>query len=70
MRGLVRLRIFGSVLVVIGFFIILHWHMKTGVVLSLTGDIMSVPFFLKTRCYDVIALVFLLSIASVTKLMG
>ena len=70
MRALANLRIIGSILVVIGFFSILHWHMKTGVALSLAGDLMSVPFFLKTRCYDVIALVFLLTTASVTKLMG
>ncbi len=70
MRALANLRIFGSILVVVGFFSILHWHMRTGVALSLVGDLMSVPFFLKTRCYDVIALVFLLTTASVTKLMG
>jgi len=70
MKLLTNLRIIGSILVVIGYFTLLHIHSTTGIILHLTGDIISIPFFIKTRCWDIIVLVILLSSTSISKLAG
>jgi len=70
MRLLTNLRILGSAMVVLGYFLLLHVDTRTGVALHLTGDIISLPFFLKTKCYDIIVLVVLLSSTSISKLLA
>ena len=70
MKTLVNMRILGSVLVVIGYFTLLHIHTQVGVWMHLTGDVVSLPFFLRTKCYDIIVLVVLLSSTSISKLMA
>ena len=70
MKILENMRILGSVLVVVGYWILLHHHVITGVALHLTGDALSLPYFAKTKCYDVIILVVLLSSTSISKLMA
>jgi len=64
------MRILGSVLVVIGYWTLLHVHTQAGVWMHLTGDVLSLPFFAKAKCYDVIILVILLSSTSVSKLLS
>lgn len=61
-------RIVGSFLVVSAYFVILHVDVATGVVMNVIADSISIPYFIRTKSWDVvIMLVFLLSI-SISKL--
>jgi len=61
-------RIIGSFLVVSAYFVILHVDITTGVVMNFVADCISIPYFIRTKSWDVvIMLVFLLSI-SISKL--
>ncbi len=62
-------RIVGSFLVVSAYFVILHVNVTVGVFMQLIADAISVPFFIRTKSWDVvIMLAFLLAISS-TKLL-
>lgn len=64
-RNLIIARIFGSFLVVSAYFVILHVHVTTGVIMNLIADMISIPYFVKTKSWDVVVmLVFLLTISS------
>mgnify|MGYP003669548664 CR=1 FL=1 len=57
-------RIVGSVLVVLSFFIVVHVDTKVGAGLHLVADGISLPFFIRTRAFDVVVMMmFLLSIS-------
>jgi len=62
--NVVRLRIIGSALVIVAYFIVLHVNVLIGVGAHFVADLISVPYFIKTRSWDVvIMLVFLLCIS-------
>lgn len=62
-------RIVGSFLVVFAYFVILHVNVTIGVFMQFVADAISVPFFIRTKSWDVvIMLAFLLAISS-TKLL-
>lgn len=62
-------RIVGSFLVVFAYFVILHVNVTIGVFMQFVADAISVPFFIRTKSWDVvIMLTFLLAISS-TKLL-
>ena len=62
-------RIIGSFLVVSAYFVILHVNVTVGVFMQFIADAISVPFFIRTKSWDVvIMLAFLLAISS-TKLL-
>ncbi len=62
-------RIVGSFLVVSAYFVILHVNVTIGVFMQFIADAISVPFFIRTKSWDVvIMLTFLLAISS-TKLL-
>jgi len=64
----VPLRIIGSFLVITAYFVILHVNTIAGVAINLVADLISVPYFVRTKSWDVvIMLAFLLSI-SISKL--
>ena len=65
MVDLIRLRILGSCLVIIAYFIVLHVNVMVGVTTHLIADLISIPYFIKTKSWDVvIMLAFLLCISS------
>jgi len=58
-------RVLGSILVVSAYFVILHVNIMAGVVMNLIADCISIPYFIRTKSWDVvIMLVFLLAISS------
>jgi len=64
----VPMRIVGSFLVITAYFVILHVNTIAGVAINLVADLISVPYFVRTKSWDVvIMLAFLLSI-SISKL--
>ena len=61
-------RIIGSFLVVTAYFIILHVNLSLGVIMQFIGDAISVPFFIRTKSWDVVIMLTFLLIISSTKL--
>ena len=58
-------RAIGSFLVIISYFVILHVSATVGAMIMLTADAISVPYFIRTRSWDVVLmLTFLLCISS------
>ena len=58
------MRITGSILVITAYFVVLHINITIGVMLHFVADMISVPYFIRTKSWDVvIMLVFLLAIS-------
>ena len=47
-------RIIGSFLIVTAYFIILHVSATIGALMHLTANIISIPFFIRTKAHDVV----------------
>lgn len=63
------LRIIGSVGVIVAYFVILHISTVTGVLIHLVADIVSVPYFIRTKSWDVVIMMIFLATISFTKLL-
>ena len=58
-------RIIGSVLAIISYFIILHVSATLGAIMMLVSDAISMPYFIRTKSWDVVLMLsFLLFISS------
>jgi hypothetical protein len=65
----VPMRVLGSGLVIIAYFIILHINTTLGVVLQMVGDSISIPYFIRTNSWDVVIMVTFLLVISLTHLL-
>jgi hypothetical protein len=54
MSPLVYARIIGSSLIVLAYFVVLHVDVISGAVVHLIGTLMSIPFFITTKSWDVV----------------
>ena len=61
-------RILGSALVIVGYFVVLNVDVTVGVITNLIGDSISLPFFIRTKAWDVVVMISFLAIVSVSKL--
>lgn len=68
MKHDVPLRVLGSALVVFAYFYIVYIDVTVGVALSLTGDLLALPFFVRTCAWDVVGMISVLSFVSISKL--
>ena len=60
-----RMRIIGSGLVIAAYFITLHLDVVTGVIVHLTAMSISVPYFIKSKAWDVVIMMsFLMTIGT------
>lgn len=58
-----RMRVIGSGLVIAAYFITLHFDVVTGVIVHLTAMSISVPYFIKSKAWDVVIMMtFLMTI--------
>jgi hypothetical protein len=58
-------RIIGSALAIISYFIVLHVSTTLGAMMMLVADAISVPYFIRTKSWDVVLMLsFLLCISS------
>ena len=58
-------RILGSFLVISAYFVVLHINITVGAIMHFIADMISVPYFIRTKSWDiVIMLVFLLAIST------
>ena len=65
----VPMRVLGSGLVIVAYFIILHINTTVGVVLQLVGDSISIPYFVRTKSWDVVIMITFLLVISLTHLL-
>ena len=60
-----RLRVVGSGLIVAAYFITLHLDVVTGVIVHLTAMSISVPYFIRSKAWDVVIMMsFLMTIGT------
>ena len=64
----VSARILGSALVIVGYFVILHVNVLAGVIINLTADLLSLPYFIRTKTWDVVVMISFMSAVSLSKI--
>lgn len=65
MNLLQRMRVIGSGLVIAAYFITLHLDVVTGVIVHLTAMSVSIPYFVKSKAWDVVIMMsFLMTIGT------
>ena len=65
----VPMRVVGSVLVITAYFTILHINTTLGVVMQMVGDSISIPYFVRTKSWDVVIMVTFLLVISLSHLL-
>ncbi|QNI57501.1 putative membrane protein [Synechococcus sp. BIOS-U3-1] len=65
MNLLQRMRVVGSGLIIAAYFITLHFDVVTGVIIHLTAMSISIPYFIKSKAWDVVIMMsFLMTIGA------
>ena len=64
------MRIVGSIGVIVAYFVILNVNVLVGVIINFISDLISIPFFIKTKAWDVVAMLSFLLAISIGKLMS
>jgi hypothetical protein len=62
-------RVVGSGMVIIGYFIVLHVNTFAGVVFHIVGDGLAVPYFIRTKSWDVVIMIGFLEVISFSKIL-
>ena len=65
----VLMRVVGSVFVILAYFIILHVNTTAGVLMNMVGDTISLPYFIRTKSWDVVIMMAFLLTISVSALL-
>jgi len=63
------MRIVGSALVITAYFVVLHIDIILGVTLHFIADLISIPYFIRTKSWDVVIMLTFLLIISLSKLL-
>ena len=58
----------GSGAVILGYFIVLHVNTTIGVIFHIVGDGLAVPYFIRTKSWDVVVMIGFLEIISFSKM--
>ena len=62
-------RILGSCLIVTVYFTVLHISATLGALMHLFANVISLPFFIRTKAYDVVIMLSFLMVISLTKVL-
>ena len=62
MKLLTTGRIIGSFLIVTAYFIVLHVSATVGALMHLIANVISIPFFIRTKAHDVVIMLSLIHI--------
>ena len=65
----VPMRVMGSGLVIIAYFIVLHVNVVAGAVTHFVADLISVPYFVRTKSWDIVIMLSFLLMISLSKLL-
>ena len=69
MKTLTAMRIVGSVMVIAAYFVVLHVNLTFGVIMNTIADTMSIPYFIKTKSWDIVLMLGFLLAISFSKLL-
>ena len=61
-------RIIGSFLIVSAYFMVLHVSATIGAAMHLLANVISIPFFIRTKAHDVVIMLTFLMVISLSKL--
>tara|TARA_B100001287_G_C22632028_1_gene505663 strand:- start:443 stop:655 length:213 start_codon:yes stop_codon:yes gene_type:complete len=70
MKTLTGMRIIGSIMVIAAYFVVLHVNLVTGVVMNVIADTLSIPFFVRTKSWDIVLMLGFLLAISFSKLLS
>ena len=70
MKTFTLMRIAGSIGVIIAYFVILHINVLAGVIINFIADLISIPYFVKTKAWDVVIMLSFLLAISISKLLS
>ena len=62
-------RILGSFLIVTAYFVVLHVSATIGALMHLVANVISLPFFIRTKVHDVVIMLSFLMVISLSKLL-
>ena len=62
-------RILGSFLIVTAYFFVLHISATIGALMHLIANVISLPFFIRTKAHDVVIMLTFLMMISLSKLL-
>ena len=68
MKTLTLMRVVGSISVIVAYFVILHINVLAGVIINFIADLISIPYFAKTKAWDVVIMLSFLLAISISKL--
>tara|TARA_Y100001968_G_scaffold321124_1_gene355050 strand:- start:4999 stop:5211 length:213 start_codon:yes stop_codon:yes gene_type:complete len=68
MKVLTTGRIIGSFLIVTAYFIVLHVSATLGALMHLIANVISIPFFIRTKAHDVVIMLTFLMVISLSKI--
>ena len=63
-----KARVLGSVGVITAYFVILHVNVIAGVMINCVADLISIPYFIRTKSWDVVIMVVFLFMISMSRL--
>jgi len=70
MKTLTLMRVVGSISVIVAYFVILHINVLVGVIINFIADLISIPYFAKTKAWDVVIMLSFLLAISISKLVS
>ncbi len=65
----VLMRVVGSISVILAYFVILHVNTTIGVGMNMVGDSISLPYFIRTKSWDVVIMISFLLVISLSHLL-
>ena len=64
------MRVVGSITVIAAYFVVLHVNLTIGVVMNVIADSISIPYFVKTKSWDIVVMLGFLLAISFSKLLS
>jgi hypothetical protein len=70
MKTFTVMRVIGSIMVIAAYFVVLHVNLTAGVIMNVIADTISIPFFVKTKSWDIVIMLGFLLAISFSKLLS
>ena len=70
MKTLTAMRVVGSITVISAYFVVLHVNLTAGVVMNVIADTISIPYFVRTKSWDIVVMLGFLLAISFSKLLS
>ena len=70
MKTFTAMRVVGSITVIAAYFVVLHVNLTAGVIMNVIADTISIPYFVKTKSWDIVVMLGFLLAISFSKLLS